>query len=274
MTRARRFLVVYACLASCSGGTRPASESANEPPRPLADRPPSADAAPPPPRPTGPYVVTPGLESGQIAGMVTLANDPAAPAPAKNACGGRAAERLVRTPAGGVSGVLLWADVRKGRAQDEASTVDVALRGCRYEPAAAMVTRSGSRLRIANEDPIRHVFTVAYTGAGGGDAPEAIAEIPAPLEGQRFEVVLDRVGIFRLGCALHADERAWVAVPEHPYHVVSDADGRFTIDGVPAGTVRLVGWHPPIADGGRPLRGELAVDVVRGSTVDGSLKLE
>jgi plastocyanin len=47
-----------------------------------------------------------------------------------------------------------------------------------------------------------------------------------------------------IGCALHGWMRAWVYVVPHPWFAVSDAEGRFRIDGVAAGKIMLSLNHP------------------------------
>jgi hypothetical protein len=37
--------------------------------------------------------------------------------------------------------------------------------------------------------------------------------------------------------------QAFIRVDPHPFHAVTDADGKFSIAGVPAGTYKLKFWH-------------------------------
>jgi hypothetical protein len=47
----------------------------------------------------------------------------------------------------------------------------------------------------------------------------------------------------RLGCDVHPWMTAWVGVVEHPFFAVTDAEGRFEIAGVPAGSYTISAWH-------------------------------
>jgi hypothetical protein len=38
-------------------------------------------------------------------------------------------------------------------------------------------------------------------------------------------------------------------VPAHPYYALTDAEGRFRLDDVPAGEYVLVAWHAPVTTG-------------------------
>jgi Carboxypeptidase regulatory-like domain len=44
-------------------------------------------------------------------------------------------------------------------------------------------------------------------------------------------------------CDTHAHMRAYILSFEHPYFTVTDGDGRFQIDQVPAGSYTLKAWH-------------------------------
>jgi hypothetical protein len=113
---------------------------------------------------------------------------------------------------------------------------------CEYGPRALTV-QSGTRLDIANDDPILHnVHARRLTSSG----LETIFNIAQPIRGQRTVVdpPLTSAGIVALSCeAGHPWMSAYVLVADHPYTAVTDADGRFAIEHVPAGTYRIRMWH-------------------------------
>jgi hypothetical protein len=56
---------------------------------------------------------------------------------------------------------------------------------------------------------------------------------------------LNEIGHVELTSATgHMAVRGHVFVDEHPYYTLTDADGRFTLSGVPAGAYELVCWRP------------------------------
>lgn len=61
--------------------------------------------------------------------------------------------------------------------------------------------------------------------------------------GRSKSVRFDRPGVVRLFCDIHSHMSAFIVVFNHPYFRVTDADGRFRIESVPAGTYTLVGWY-------------------------------
>ena len=56
-------------------------------------------------------------------------------------------------------------------------------------------------------------------------------------------VQLDRAGIVRVFCHIHADMSAAIVVVDGPAYAIPDGGGRYTLDGLPPGDYRLVGWH-------------------------------
>jgi plastocyanin len=61
--------------------------------------------------------------------------------------------------------------------------------------------------------------------------------------GRSQAVRFDRPGIVRVFCDIHAHMNAFILVFSHPFFAVTDADGRYRIDDVPAGAYRVVAWH-------------------------------
>ena len=61
--------------------------------------------------------------------------------------------------------------------------------------------------------------------------------------GRSKSVRFDRPGVVRVFCDIHSHMNAFVLVFSHPFFDVTDADGRFRIDNVPAGTYTVVGWY-------------------------------
>jgi plastocyanin len=61
--------------------------------------------------------------------------------------------------------------------------------------------------------------------------------------GASRSVRFDRPGVVRVFCDIHSHMSAFVLVFAHRYFALTDGDGRYRIDGVPAGEYRLVAWN-------------------------------
>jgi plastocyanin len=72
---------------------------------------------------------------------------------------------------------------------------------------------------------------------------------PAPFDlgryaaGRSKSVRFDRPGIVRVFCEIHSHMSAFILVFGHPFFTTTDAEGRFRLDNVPAGTYNLVAWN-------------------------------
>jgi plastocyanin len=162
----------------------------------------------------------------------------------QNVCGAQVpVTRLALGADGGVGHAFVYLEnAPAGEAARPRQSVPVQQSRCEYGPHA-MAVQTGTRLDIANDDPILHnVHARRMTGSG----LETIFNIAQPVRGQRtvVEPPLTTPGIVALTCeAGHPWMTAYVLVADHPYTAVTDADGRFVIRDVPPGTYRVRMWH-------------------------------
>jgi plastocyanin len=82
--------------------------------------------------------------------------------------------------------------------------------------------------------------------------------------GQSRSVLFDRPGVVRVFCEIHSHMSAYILVFAHRYFAVTDADGRYRIDGVPPGPYTLALWN----DGAVRARRELRVEAGAASEQD------
>ncbi|MCE9567718.1 MAG: carboxypeptidase-like regulatory domain-containing protein [Planctomycetes bacterium] len=96
--------------------------------------------------------------------------------------------------------------------------------------------RRGDSISVSSTEAIHHMLR------GRGDA---FFSLTLPMPGKPVTRMLPNCGRVELssGSGLY-----WVRgdlfVADHPYFAITDADGRFTLDRVPAGPTKLVIWHP------------------------------
>ncbi len=61
--------------------------------------------------------------------------------------------------------------------------------------------------------------------------------------GHSKSVRFDRPGIVRVFCDIHSHMSAYILVFAHRYFVVTDDEGRYSLDNVPPGTYTVVAWN-------------------------------
>src|SRR3989475_12494922 len=64
--------------------------------------------------------------------------------------------------------------------------------------------------------------------------------------GRTIPIVFAKPETVRVDCDLHPWMRAWVVVIEHPFYVITDEQGEFTLDNVPAGKYTLQVWQETV----------------------------
>lgn len=117
---------------------------------------------------------------------------------------------------------------------------------CRFSPHAAVAT-VGSTIEALNSDSVLHT-THLY---GPADV-----NISLPVKGARATRELTAPGLYIVKCDVHGWMQAFVRIDSHPFHAVTDADGRFRIEGIPPGSYRLEVWHEKLGTQEREVRVE------------------
>jgi plastocyanin len=62
-------------------------------------------------------------------------------------------------------------------------------------------------------------------------------------KGESRSVRFDQTGVVRIFCEIHSHMNAFVLVFAHRYFATTDAEGRYLIDEVPAGTYTVAVWN-------------------------------
>jgi len=115
---------------------------------------------------------------------------------------------------------------------------------CEYSPHTLIVP-VGTKLNIVNNDAILH-------NAHCYDCEKdlrTIFNIAQPVKGLKScTKSLDNPGLLSLSCdAGHPWMSAYVMVAKHPYYVISDRNGHFSLDNIPPGSYTLHLWHEGVA---------------------------
>lgn len=93
----------------------------------------------------------------------------------------------------------------------------------------------GTTVQFPNDDPVYHnVFSLSKA---------ATFDLGRYPRGSSRSVVLPTPGVVKVFCHLHADMSAVILVLDNPYFTSPSPDGRYAIDGIPAGQYEVVAWH-------------------------------
>ncbi len=168
------------------------------------------------------------------------------------ACGASVPDETLVVAAGRLKNVVVTV---KGPPPPAPGMATLDQRRCRYVPhvqAAAV----GSTLEILNGDPILH-------NVHGWAGKATAFNVAMPLRDLRVPRKLDRAGLVRVGCDVHAWMGAWILVADAPFAVSGD-DGRFLVGGLPPGRYAVTAWHERLgertAEVTVPAQGEAVLD--------------
>ena len=81
-------------------------------------------------------------------------------------------------------------------------------------------------------------------------------------------VTFDKPGEIPLLCNVHAEMSAFVLVLENPYFSLTEKDGVFKIENVPAGTYKLSAWHERL----RTITKDVTIEAGKTTSVDFQMK--
>ena len=120
-------------------------------------------------------------------------------------------------------------------APESAATASITQKDMTFLPALLPI-RTGSRVEFPNADDTYHnIFS--YSPAKRFDLGRYRAdESPVP------SVLFDAAGLVVLRCDIHDHMRALIVVLDTPHFILTDPDGRFRLNGLPAGKYTLKVW--------------------------------
>ena len=146
----------------------------------------------------------------------------------------------------GLAGCIVGlTDITEGKAfegelADEARTVVLDQKGCRYVPHV-MLVRPGTKVAVKNSDPVEHNVKAFFKNRGTlkfnlFSSSGALLE-PTP------KTTLEKPGLYPLMCDVHFWMTGFIRAVPHPYHAVTGPDGTAVLTDVPPGRYRIGGWH-------------------------------
>jgi plastocyanin len=98
----------------------------------------------------------------------------------------------------------------------------------------------GSTVDFPNDDPIYHnVFSLSRAKSFN------LGRYP---RGDTRRVHVSRPGVVKVFCDIHSHMTATIMVFNHPWFAVVGEDGRFELNGIPAGDRQITAWHERLGD--------------------------
>lgn len=157
----------------------------------------------------------------------------------------RPSPSLVLSKDRGVANAVVWLEGAKGPAPPK-GPFRLDQKNCLFSPYVKVVSK-GAPVVFGNSDAVLHNVH-AVTGRSALIFNRAI-----PVKGQTFTATFDEPGLVRVKCDIHAWMTAWLFVADSPFAVVTDAEGRYALPGVPPGTYRLRAWHELFGEKSQPV---------------------
>ncbi len=153
---------------------------------------------------------------------------------------------LVSGEGGLKNAVVMIEGITQGKALESEGEFLVTNNKCRFEPHVLVVPKGGL-MKVRNDDPLlhnSHFFLVV------GDKKKNVINLALPKQGIVIgkKKILRKPGLLSIQCDAHDFMQAWAWVTDHPYAIVTAADGSFTLDDVPPGSYKLRIWHEGLGE--------------------------
>ena len=179
---------------------------------------------------------------------------------------GRAPEAATVATAKGVSNAIVWiAGVKTGKDLPIEKRTEISTNKCLLDPRVQGIV-VGTTVNVSNDDRLVHKLVFIR------DGHDTITTMPFFNSGETVasERLARKAGIVEVRCALHPWVRGYIAVFDHPYFAVTDADGRFAIDSLAPGPYKMMVWHEGMT---QPVSQQVHVDANGAAKVDLAIRV-
>jgi hypothetical protein len=164
----------------------------------------------------------------------------------------------LRSNQGAPNVIVYLQDIDSGKPFDAQSQA-IKAQDCRFIPFVSLVQKDKT-MTFENWDPVPHKIEIYQASAKGGKllASQDLKRSPNSRKsdflvtgnegthrpGQPFSYTVGEEDRMVFRCGYHEYMEAWSLVLNHPYFSVTSDTGEYMINDIPAGTFRLVLWHP------------------------------
>jgi plastocyanin len=129
--------------------------------------------------------------------------------------------------------VVSITNISKGK-KFEGGTPSIDQKGCVFVPHIAMIPQ-GSSIELLNSDDVMHnLHSWSMKNTAFNEGVAAHGNISKTFE---FPETV------KMTCDVHKWMTSWLIVQANPYYVLTDANGNYKLEGVPAGTYTVQAWQ-------------------------------
>jgi plastocyanin len=141
---------------------------------------------------------------------------------------------------GGVKNAVIWFPELPPAKGQKPAKAKLDQQGCVFVPHVVTVS-SGATLDVVNSDKALH-----NVRAQAGES--RLMNYAMPIQGHVVPTKLNKDGIFKLSCDVHPWMRGWILVLPTAHFGLTDENGAYKIEGVPAGKHKLKIWHERLGE--------------------------
>jgi plastocyanin len=144
-------------------------------------------------------------------------------------------EKYVISADGGVQWTAVFIEaITKGKTASK-EDLPIVNKMCQFHPHV-QVGMSGQTVDVKNEDPMLHNTHMRFNNL-------TVFNSALPRQGMTIKRAINKIGLVDVQCDAHTFMHGFLYLADNPYITVTDAQGRFSIKDVPAGTYKLKFWH-------------------------------
>ncbi len=160
---------------------------------------------------------------------------------------------IVIGPNDGIANVVVTVEV-DGATVTPGEPVHIDQKECHFEPHVQVVPVGGKIVYLNSDEVSHNVHTYAAKN-------DQINKTIAP--GGKEEQTLTKSDRIEIKCDIHPWMKSYLVVTAAPFYAVSDAEGKFSVTGLPAGTHKVDYWHEKLG------KGKAEITVKDDGTTDG-----
>ena len=144
-------------------------------------------------------------------------------------------EKYVIGADGGVQWTAVFIEgIAKGKTASK-EDLPIVNKMCQFHPHG-QVGMTGQTVDVKNEDPMLHNTHMRFKNL-------TVFNSALPRQGMTIKRAINKTGLVDVQCDAHTFMHGFLYLADNPYITVTDAQGRFSIKDVPAGTYKLKFWH-------------------------------